>query len=565
MLCWLDWSWESDDDFAPTALSVEELKNYDFYDTRNNPPQVQALLYLQLVAEQVSSTIVRIHESHQLGFELARQPSPTLGRFSLPLHGGCEMISATNLDEMETSLLPQDFNPDRVLPPRDHLHHVSIDEQPAGRHRLDGNKHNDVAGTENRSDCGAQDVDSLSRAWCPTWWEYIDSCRQTLHADQFVLITRADGLDHLTEKSEKELEYLNVVSARATSTATSPDWVEIVSPTNTSCKATFAPFYAESGTGLLAWANAVRPASSPITTKGSLRATTLRTAMGDAATGVIQRDILTTCVSLGNKLSCQRYYYKLDLAEAFPTCLAVLVRAGGQPFAREELSFYRATVDVVASQLRLALLTNACRTRAARINFALSIPATLVDVDGSPRDRLMLMLRKTCETIHCSSACLSIFNPAWEEMQIVAGWPPLLDNQLITFPEYKRTGKPVMLDDGITLRASIVGRNSVVLGVLDLVGFSSGGLIAKEIEFVHWGVTKWFEFLLEKLALENIVEEVATEKQQGDDDIKADPDTWETHGVHALDALERSWDESEMNNHQQVFQNRLIKMLKVEP
>ena len=98
-----------------------------------------------------------------------------------------------------------------------------------------------------------------------------------------------------------------------------------------------------------------------------------------------------------------------------------------------------------------------------------------------------------------------------------------------------------------------------------MVGFSSGGLIAKEIEFVHWGVTKWFEFLLEKLALENIVEEVATEKQQGDDDIKTDPDTWETHGVHALDALERSWDESEMNNHQQVFQNRLIKMLKIEP
>ena len=56
------------DDAPPASYSMEELKKYTLYDTLNNPPHVQALLFLQLVSEQVQITIGRINEKHKLEF-----------------------------------------------------------------------------------------------------------------------------------------------------------------------------------------------------------------------------------------------------------------------------------------------------------------------------------------------------------------------------------------------------------------------------------------------------------------------------------------------------------------
>ena len=106
---------------------------------------------------------------------------------------------------------------------------------------------------------------------------------------------------------------------------------------------------------------------------------------------------------------------------------------------------------------------------------------------------------------------------------MVAGWPPLKVEQLTTFPNYIRLGEPVFLDDQTTLRTSIVGRNNVVLGVLDLYQFRSveEGMCneivgcKKEMNFVRWAVTKWFLFLMEKMALEMVVEESSKSGEGG--------------------------------------------------
>ena len=73
--------------------------------------------------------------------------------------------------------------------------------------------------------------------------------------------------------------------------------------------------------------------------------------------------------------------------------------------------------------------------------------------------------------------------------------------------------------------------------------------------------------MLEKLALENIVEEgaaaAAAAKVEagngGGENVASDPIT--VHGVSALEALERDWETLEMDNHQKKFQSRLIHML----
>ena len=594
------------DDALSASYSTEELSKYALYDTLNNPPHVQALLFLQLVSKQVQITIGRINEKHKLEFDLSRQTVTSLGSFPAP-PGNCEFLSAAKVDtKHHLSALQQNMNPDRVDLPSDRLHRISVHDQPQGRHRL--GEYNRIETIEEKADTDASDsktekeeeietdtpFDLLARAWCPTWWEYLESCQKTLHADQLILLSSAEGLAHMTtELSPDETNYLNVVSSfsgpvSSSTSAVSNDhtdspnnWFEIISPNHSAFpKATFVPFHTEQGSGLNAWANTVHPASSPTSTRGKSREMELSSAMGTEATGTIEKDFLITQVKLGDHLYCKRYFYKLDLADGFPTCLAMVVRAGRDSMTEEESNYFRATIDVVAGQLRLALLTNSFRTRIARINMALSIPATLLDVEGSPRDRLRLMLRKTCETVHCSSARLALLNPDWEEMQVVAGWPPLKVEQLTTFPNYVRLGEPVFLDDQTTLRTSIVGRNNVVLGVLDLYQFRSveEGMCneivgcKKEMNFVRWAVTKWFLFLMEKMALEMIVEESSKGGEGGGGgggsaaSVAGNKlnDSIQFHGVFALEALERTWDTVEMDQHQLTFQSKLIETLKVE-
>ena len=618
----LDWSWEIyKGEKEITSLSMNELKKYDFFDTLNNPPQVQALLFLQLVAEQVTTTVERILERHRLEFELSRQPTSTLGRYSSLTRTekenqkGCAFVADADVSELEThSLLAEDDHPGRIQPPR--IPVVVGDKKTASRRHF---LNNDSATS---SSC----IDPLIHAWCPTWWEYLESCRRTLHADQLILLTQPRALSNndIDIDMKHESFYLNVVSSteddNLSNTNTSQQkWYEIVAPnSNLTTSSTYVPFHTEKGTGLDAWSESVRPASAPVSSKGSSRETILRTAMGTDASGEMEGgDVLRIRVELkdlkqkehqehkeeeehqeeqeehqehqvhqvqereeegkGNNatkqsLCCYRYYYKLDLAGTFPTSLAVISRVGGNRLSKEELMYYRSVIDVVAGNLRLALLTNACRNKATRLRMALSIPATLVDLDegcDTPRDRLRLMLRKSCNVLEgCTGACLALYNPSWEQMQIVAGWPKIQtdeDEEMGTFPEYTHAGSPVLLDDKITLRASIVGRNDMVLGVLDLLNVSLKDDLV--VEFIQNGITKWFSFLLEKLALENIVEEgaaAAAEKVEagnggGGENMASDPIT--VHGVSALEALERDWETLEMDNHQKKFQSRLIHML----
>ena len=584
----LDWSWKVNENASKfTSLSLSELKEYDFFDTLNNPPEVQALLFLQLVAEHVTTAVKRILERHRLEFELSRQPTPTLGRYSPSIEKGIHSqktnacVFATNADVSKLSNHPlmkqQGQLPGNLKPP-------SLEDTTK----------------ETGGDACSGDVNPLTHAWCPTWWEYLESCRRTLHADQLILLTRPMNLIDLpTEKTESLPPpfFLNIVSAdkeievKDDKTESMQMWYEIVSPNDCHSvqysalnvpTSSYIPFYIEKNTGLNIWSEAVRPLSAPVTSRGCSRGDALRIEMGDNTTGVIEGgDVLRTkvmlresvetdtsaCNNVPQPLFYHRYYYKLDLSDAFPTCLAMVSRVGGEYLAKEELAYFRSVIDVVAGNLRLALLTNACRDRAACLRQALSIPATLVDVeDGydTPRDRLCLMLRKTCEVVGCKSARLALLNPAWEEMQIVAGWPVLSVSEMGTFPEYKHVGKPILMNDGMMLRTSIVGRDDVVLGVLDLYAFAEkekkNNKLDISIEFVQNGIAKWFEFLLEKLALENALEEATREAGEGTD--QGDPISF--HGVHALEALEREWDDSEMINHQRLFQSRLIGMLKIE-
>merc|ERR1712100_672192 len=166
------------------------------------------------------------------------------------------------------------------------------------------------------------------------------------------------------------------------------------------------------------------------------------------------------------------------------------------------------------------------RHKASRLQLALSVPATLLgDATGtgsSPRQRIELLLSRACAVVDCPKVRLALYNPNWEEMQVVAGWPSLARDDIFLFPKPKQTesvvkpsstleksGDTGCLAAGPTrfdLRVSIVSQGSII-GVIELLEFE-GAPRSDVVQFVESGITKWITFLIEKLAMEWVISEV---------------------------------------------------------
>jgi hypothetical protein len=284
-----------------------------------------------------------------------------------------------------------------------------------------------------------------------------------------------------------------------------------------------------------------------------------------------------------------QHYYHLNITPSiavFPKTFACLKRAGGLPLSEEELDFFKASMDVVGSQLLMALKCNAFRHKASRLQLALSVPATLLgDTTGaecSPRQRIELLLQRVCKVVGCPNARLALYNPNWEEMQVVAGWPSLAPDDIFSFPEPKDPGvvvkpSPTLKKEGASgaavtrqahfdLRASIVSQGRII-GVVELLEFVDAPQ-SDVVRFVETGITKWITFLIEKLAMERVISEVhdmkASKSEKASSPAEKSPPSvdglrWDMAGV-----LNTEYGQNELLNQQRMFVSRVIEMFEVE-
>ena len=305
-------------------------------------------------------------------------------------YAGLELMHLARIKNMEIMMSESSYSPVKISEPPNirgasgnNQHHLSIPLQ-----------------TECQSSFPANTKSAL-RTWIPTWWEYIGNCRQFLRASELLLVVHAaSAASSANEEPESSIEKWSVLLEPGDCILSNDHDENIYTRP-------FSP-----AARVTRWANEVCKAG------GEYRA-------------------FPTRIPGTHDLSVFQHFYHLKIAPPnalFPKTFACLTRAGGSHLDEEELDFFKASMDLVGSQLLLALKCNAFRHRASRFQLALSIPATMLEgtCTHTPCQRMEL-LNRTCQVVGCHSAKLAIFNANWDEMQVVVGWPSLTSEDMISF------------------------------------------------------------------------------------------------------------------------------------
>ena len=504
-------------------LQIDEIRRLSIQNTEANSREVQSLLYLRLLADQVTDVINRVFSNHEMQFKIARMNTASFGlknriekevSKSESSESEIDFLAMANLHSMDSMITEESYGPMKISVPLPHSRKIES---------------------------------SKTRSWVPTWWEYIGSCRETLHATQLLLVAQP-------QEACTDSDSANNVSAEG--------WVILQEPIGNSAgnekgggfTIPFAP-----AEGVSQWAK------KQTSVDGQFQA--FEADMPDLQ---------------GHQLM-QNYYLLprasprgISTCDVLPKVYAYLVRAGGPPLSEEEIEFFKASMDVVGSQILLAIKCHAYKNYANRLQLALSVPATLLGVEESEENftcrRAELLLERSCMILECESGKLSVYNPGWEEMQTVAGWPSLSSSELVSFPVPKSLGVFVEKssrvgsdsarkgtgNDTFDLRASIVSQNRVI-GMVEFLKFQFEPK-HDTIQFVETGVSNWFAYFLEKIAMEEVISEVQAIQNDAGRAVDFDKKVSSAVRWKTTQAVNAEFGLDELANQQSMFMSRVVEL-----